>query len=190
MKIDVSLIPGYEEMTPEEKVAALESMEVDVDENELTKLREDLKKNKDLITKYTGEISALKKEKNSSLSEAELEKQRQAEEFQELQRKYDDILKSSTKATYTAKYIELGYDKALAEETAQALVDGDLDKVFANGEKYKGNLEKQFKADALKANPKPQSNGGQKYTTKEDIMKIEDASERQTAIAENLELFD
>ena len=32
MKIDVSLIPGYEEMTPEEKVAALESMEVEVDE--------------------------------------------------------------------------------------------------------------------------------------------------------------
>lgn len=187
-KIDVSLIEGYEEMTPEEKLLALENYEFDT--SELDSLRLENKKSKDLITKYTGEISALKKEKNSTLSEAELKAAVQEEAFQELQKKYDEILKSSTKSAYVAKYVELGYDKALAEETAQALVDGDLDKVFANGEKYKAQLEKTFKADALKATPKPQSNGSPQFKTKEDIMKIEDASERQKAIAENIELFD
>lgn len=187
MKIDVSLIEGYDEMTPEEKVAALEAMEFD--DSELTKLREEAKKNKDLITKYTGEISALKKEKNSTLSEAELRAAAQDEAFKELQSKYDEMLKSSTRSAYVAKYVELGYDKALAEETAQALVDGDLDKVFMNGEKYKATLEKQFKADALKATPKPGA-GSPQFKTKDDIMKIEDTAERQKAIADNMELFD
>lgn len=187
MKIDVGLIEGYEEMTPEEKVAALESMEFD--DSELAKLREEVKKNKDLITKYTGEISALKKEKNSTLTEAEAKALAQEEAFKELQSKYDEMLKSSTRSAYVTKYVELGYDRELAEETAQALVDGDLDKVFMNGEKYKATLEKQFKADALKATPKPGA-GSPQFKTKEDIMKIADASERQKAIAENIELFD
>lgn len=187
-KIDVSLIEGYEEMTPEQKLEALEAFEFD--DSEIEKLRQEAQKSKDLITKYTGEISALKKEKNSALTEEQRKAQEREEALAELQAKYDEMMKKSTFSTYVAKYTELGYDKALAEETAQALIDGDMEKVFANSEKYKDSLEKKFKADAMKGTSKPYDKGRAEYTSKEDIMKIQDSAERQRAIAEHLELFD
>ena len=51
---------------------------------------------------------------------------------------------------WTAKYMEQGYDKATAEQTAQALSEGDMETVFANAEKYKTSLEERIKADLMK----------------------------------------
>ena len=187
-KIDLSLIEGYENMSLEDKVKLFESYEFD--DSELTKLRDDNKKQKDLITKYTGEISSLKKAQNQGLTEAEKKAKEQEDALTDLQGKYDALLKSSTISSYQAKYIALGYDEAMALETATALVDGDMDKVFSNSEKFKASLEKQYKAEAARSMPRPDGKGGTSVPkTKEDIMKIKDASERQKAIAEHIELF-
>ena len=187
-KIDLSLIEGYETMSLEDKVKLLEAFEFD--DSELTKLRDDNKKQKDLITKYTGEISSLKKAQSAGLTEAEKKAKEQEDAFTDLQSKYDALLKSSTISQYQAKYIALGYDEAMALETATALVDGDMDKVFANSEKFKTSLEKQLRAEAVKATPKPDGKGGVSVPkTRDDIMKIKDPTERQKAIAENIELF-
>lgn len=190
MKIDLTLIPGYETMSPEEKLKALEAFELP-DMTELDRIKADNQKQKDLITKYTSEISSLKKSQNANLSEAERKAKEQEEMLADLQAKYNDLLKSSTIGSYTAKYIALGYPEDMALESATALVDGDMEKVFANSEKFKAGLEKQFKAEVVKSTPRPDSKGGVAAPkTREDIMKIKDAAERQQAIAENLELFE
>lgn len=187
-KIDVSLIEGYEAMSLEDKVKLLEAFEFD--DSELSKLREDNKKQKDLITKYTGEISSLKKAQSAGLTEAERKAKEQEDAFTDLQSKYEALLKNSTISSYQAKYIALGYDEAMALETATALVDGDMDKVFSNSEKFKASLEKQYKAEAARSMPRPDGKGAVAAPkTKEDIMNIKDATERQKAIAEHLELF-
>ena len=187
-KIDLSLIEGYETMSAEDKVKAFESYEFDT--SELDRLKADNQKQKDLITRYTGEISSLKKAQNQGLTEAEKKAKEQEEAMLDLQGKYDALLKSSTISQYQAKYIALGYDEAMALETATALVDGDMDKVFTNSEKFKASIEKQFKAEAARSMPKPDGRGGVSAPmTRESIMKIKDAAERQKAISENLELF-
>ena len=187
-KIDLSLIEGYEAMSLEDKVKLLESFEFD--DSELSKLREDNKKQKDLITRYTGEISSLKKAQNQGLTEAEKKAKEQEDAMLDLQSKYDALLRSSTISTYQAKYIALGYDEAMALETATALVEGDMDKVFGNSEKFKASLEKQYKAEAARAMPRPDGKGGVKSPlTKKEIMDIKDPTERQQAIAEHIELF-
>ena len=187
-KIDLSLIKGYEEMSAEDKVKAFENYEFDT--SELEQLRADNKKKKDLIDKYTGELSSLKKEKNAGLTEAEQKARETEEALSNLQAKYDELYKQSTVSAYTAKYVALGYDEELAKETANALVEGDMDKVFVNSEKFKTSLEKQFKAEAARNMPRPDSKGTSTSTpTKESIMKIKDPVERQNAIAQNLNLF-
>lgn len=188
MKIDLSLIEGYETMSAEEKLKALEGYEFDT--SELDRLKADNQKQKDLITKYTGQISSMKKAETEGLSAAEKKAKEQEEAMLDLQAKYDELLKASTVSGYTAKYMSLGYDEALATESANALVDGDMEKVFANSEKFKASLEKQYKAEAARNMPKPDGRGGVSAPmTRESIMKIKDAAERQKAISENLELF-
>lgn len=189
MKIDLSTINGYQTMTPEQKIAALEGFEFDT--SELDTLRETAKNQKGLIDKYTGEIGALKKKQNESLSEAEKKALAQEEAFAALQDKYDKLYKASVISDYTAKYIGLGYEKTLAEETAKALAEGNMEKVFANAEKFKVELEKKQKAEIAKSTPAPDAKGSSTVVkTKEDIYKIKDPIERQKAIAENLELFE
>lgn len=189
MKIDLSTIEGFEEMSPEDKIRTLLEMEFP-DSSEIDKLKADNQKQKDLITKYTGEISSLKKAQNASLSEADRKTKEQEETLATLQEKYNELLKKSTIGNYANKLIALGYDETMALESANALVDGDMERFFDNSAKFKANLEKQFRAEVVKSTPKPDSKGGVAAPkSKEDIMKIKDASERQRAIAENIELF-
>ena len=190
MKIDPLAIEGFEAMTPEDKIKALLELEFP-DSSEADRLKAENQKQKDLITKYTGEISSLKKAQNASLSEADRKTKEQEETLADLQERYNELLKKSTIGNYAAKLITLGYSEDMALESATALVDGDMEKVFENSAKFKTSLEKQFKAEVVKSTPKPDSKGGVAAPkTKEDIMKIKDDSERQQAIAENLELFE
>ena len=189
MKIDLNSIEGFEAMSPEDKIKALLELEFP-DATEVDKLKADNQRQKDLITKYTGEISSLKKAQNASLSEADRKTKEQEETLADLQEKYNELLKKSTIGNYASKLIALGYSEDMAVESAQALVEGDIDKVFDNSAKFKAALEKQFKAEVVKATPKPDSKGGVAVPkTREDIMKIKDASERQRAIAVNIDLF-
>lgn len=189
-KIDFSLIQGYEAMSAEDKLKAIEALEIP-DASEMVKLQQDAKRQKELIDRYTGEISSLKKAQSAGLSAAEQKSREQEETLKDLQEKYQELLKSSTISSYTNKYLALGYDEALATSTAKALVDGDMDTVFSNSEKFKANLEKQFKAEAVKSTGRPDGKGAPpKPMTKDEIMKIKDSSDRQKAIAEHLDLFE
>ena len=189
MKIDLSTIEGFDAMSPEDKIKALLEMEFP-DTSEIDRLKADNQKQKDLITKYTGEISSLKKAQNATLSEADRKTKEQEETLADLQEKYNELLKKSTIGNYASKLMALGYSEDMALESATAFAEGDIDKIFENSAKFKANLEKQFRAEAVKSTPRPDSKGGiAAPKTKEEIMKIRDDSERQRAIAENIELF-
>lgn len=188
MKIDLSTIEGYESMTPEQKLSALEGFEFDT--TELDALRAQTKKDKDLISKYTGEISTLKKAQTAGLTEAEKRAREQEEAMTELQSKYDALLKSSTISNYKSKYLSLGYEEGLAADTADALANGDMERFFTNVGKHLETIEKRQKADAARNTPKLDGKGsGPKAMTQEDIFKIKDTAERQRAIEQHPELF-
>ena len=143
MKIDLNTIEGFDAMSPEDKIKALLELEFP-DSTEVDKLKADNQRQKDLITKYTGEISSLKKAQNASLSEADRKTKEQEETLADLQEKYNELLKKSTIGNYASKLIALGYSEDMAVESAQALVDGDMEKVFDNSAKFKATLETKF----------------------------------------------
>ena len=165
MKLDVSTIEGFDKMTDAEKVAALMGMEVP------DKVDMSLFVSKDIADKYATEAAELKKQMRTKMSEDEIKKAEEEARYKEIEEKYAELLKKETISTYTA------------------LAEGNFEKVFANGEKAKAEMEKSIKADILRGTPKPGSFGGADGVTKSDIMKIKDSVERQKAIAENIELF-
>lgn len=164
-KIDVTKIAGYADMTPEQKIAALEAFETDEpDYSGYVK--------KDVFDKTASELAAKKKELNEKLTEDEKAKQKEQEERADLQSRYDKLLRESEISKFKAKFLGMGYEEKLAEDTAEAMADGNTDKVFANQKKHLDSVEKRVRADALKDTPKPTPDGDSKTMTLEKLRKM------------------
>jgi hypothetical protein len=152
-KIDVTKIEGYDKMTPEQKLAALEAFEYDDNASEVERY-------KNAVSKANSEAAEWKKKHNALLSEEEKKKQDDADSLSKMQKELEDLRKDKTVSEYKAKFLAQGYAETLASETAQALAEGDTAKVFANNQKFLEEYAKNLKADALKKTPKPPAGSG------------------------------
>lgn len=147
--MDTTLIEGYDTMTPEEKLAALEGFEFKPDYSGYVK--------KSVLDKAASEAADYKRqlrEKQSAEEIAEMERQAKVQEFQDkyadLEAKYAELQKANTVNAYKSQLIGLGYETKLADATARAMADGDMATVFANQAKFMAERERAAKADALK----------------------------------------
>jgi hypothetical protein len=164
-KIDVSKIEGYENMTPEEKLVALEAFEYDDNTSELERY-------KNAVSKANSEASEWKKKHNALLTADDKEKQERDEELTNLRKELEELKKEKAITSYKAKFLGLGYDESLAEATAFALAEGDMDSVFANQKKHNETREKTIKADLLKKTPTPPGGEGGDTMTKDKLKKM------------------
>ena len=181
MKINTAKIEGYENMTLEQKLSALENYEADAPDYSGYIAKE-------TFDKTASELATLKKQLREKMSAEELKAKEDAEKIEELIKERDSLLREKTVAAHKAKYLALGYDENLASDAAEAIVKGDFDKVFTIQKKHLVTFEKTIREDVLHDTPKPEGGAG-KNKSAEDIMKISDSAERQSAIAENIELF-
>lgn len=167
-KIDVTQIEGYAEMSAEDKLKALEGFDIpDPDYSGYVK--------KDVFDKTASELAGVKKQLKDKMTDDEAATQKEQEEREELQSKYDKLLRESEISKHKAKLLGLGYDEKLADETAEAMADGDMEKVFANQKKHLDSVEKRVRADALKDTPKPTPDGDSKTMTLEKFRKLSPA---------------
>lgn len=168
MNLKEVLGDAYKEgMTFEEVESALESVTI-LEDNSA-----EIERLKNALSKSNSEAAGYKKQLREKMSEDEQKKQKEQEEREELQNKYDKLLRESVISKNKAKLIALGYEEALANETAEAMVDGDSEKVFANQQKHLAAFEKKVRADALKKTPKPTPDGDSKTMTLEKFRKLD-----------------
>ena len=154
-------IAGYAEMSAEDKLKALEALEEADNSAELERM-------KNAVSKANSEAAAWKKKHNELLGEEERKKQEQADHLAQVEKELADLRKEKTVSEYAAKFLGMGYEESLAKETAQAMADGDTEKVFANQVKFNNALKKAAIADKLKSTPRPGvgSDGGTVMTLK------------------------
>lgn len=162
MKIDISKIQGYEGMTAEEKLAALEAYEFDT--AGLVK--------KEQFDKAASEAAAYKKQLREKLSADEQAQAERDEAFKTMQTELETLRIEKAIDLATKKWMGLGYSEALATETAKAMVSGDTEKVFANHAKFIAEKEKSLRAQMLKETPTPPAGEGNKGMTKEEFRKL------------------
>lgn len=166
-KVDITKIEGYESMTAEEKIKALEAYEVEDVQPDYSGYVK-----KDVFDKTASELAGVKKQLKEKMTDDEAAKQKEQEEREELQSKYEKLLHETEVAKNKAKLIGLGYDEKLADETAEAMASGDLEKVMANQKKHLEAFEKKVRAEALKDTPKPTGDGDSKTMTLEKLRKM------------------
>lgn len=167
MNIKDLLGDAYKEgMTVEEITAALEKVSLPDDSSaEMEKLKSALSKSNSAAADY-------KKQLRAKQTEDEAAKQKEQEEREELQSKYEQLLHKTSVSENKAKLMAVGYDEKLANETAEAMAKGDLEKVFANQKTHLEAFEKKVRAEALKDTPPPVGGEGDKTMTLEKFRKM------------------
>lgn len=179
MKIDFSSIEGYESMTAEEKLAALEAM--DIPEPDNARLKE-------LLDRANSEAANYKKQLREKMSQDEQKAAQQEEEMAAVREELETLRQEKAITDLTKRWMGIGYSEELATATAKASAAGDMDVVFKNHAKFLADREKAIKAEMLKQTPTPPAGDGDKKMTKEDFSKMT-LAEKQKFATENPEAY-
>jgi hypothetical protein len=176
-KIDISKIEGYETMTVEEKLAALEALELP-----------DVDKMKSALDKATSEAAGFKKQLRERMTEEEAAKAKAAEDMASVMAELEHYRVKDAINEYTTQFMGIGYDEKLAKATATALQKGDMATMFKNHATFVAERDKAMKAELLKDTPAPPAGGGDKGVTKEAFMKMT-LAEKQKFATENPDAY-
>jgi hypothetical protein len=167
MNIKDLLKDAYKEgMSVEDINKALEGIELPTDNSA------EIERLKNALSKSNSEAAEYKKQLREKKSIEEQKAEEDAEKWNELQSKYDALLKESNVSKNKARLLGLGYDDALATEVAEAMVEGDTEKVFAAQKKHLDSVEKRIREDVLKDTPKPTGGNGKNTMTKEKFREM------------------
>lgn len=147
-KIDTTAIEGYADMTAEEKLAALEAY--DIPKPDMSGYVP-----KDQFDKKMSEASTWKEKYRSTLSDSEKKDQESSAAFEEMKKELEALRHEKVVGQHRGKYLAMGYDEKLASEAAEALVSGDLEKVFAAQQAFMDAHDKSMKATLMKSAPTP-----------------------------------
>lgn len=174
-------IEGYESMSAEEKLKALEELEVEEPKDD-SKLKE-------ALNKATAEASQYKKQLKEKMSEQERLEEERKEKEAEKDKLLNELLKEKTVAEHKANFLKRGYSEELATSSATALADGDFNTVFDNLGTFISERDKQAQITALDKTPRPTAGSGTTEVTKEQFEKMSFA-ERNKLYSENRQLYE
>ena len=175
MKINIE---NYENLTPEEKLAAWEAY--DPEKNGFV--------SKAVFDKKASEASELGKQLRAKQTDEEAKAAKDAEEREALLARVQELEHKELVSNYTTSYLALGYDEKSAKATAEAMAKGDMETVFANQKTHNENREKALRAEWLKETPPPAGGGADKGMKKEDFAKLS-LAEKQKFATENPEVY-
>ena len=151
MKIDVSKIEGYAEMSAEDKLKALEEFDIEIpkpatDTDEVIKLKNALSNANSQAAEYTRAL----REKQSEQERAEAERaEREAARDAEIK----ELRRDKTVSGYLANCLSLGYDKELAQRAAEAMADNDAAAIMECQREFLEAKTKELEAAALNKQP-------------------------------------
>ena len=183
MNIKDLLKDAYKEgMTVEEIETAIADIELPTDNSA------EIERLKNALSKSNSEAADFKKQLREKMTADEIKAKEDADKQEKLQSDYDALIKKVAISENKAKLLALGYEDKLATETAEAMANGELDKVFANQKKHLEAVEKKIRQDILKDTPKPDGGNTNTTITKEQFDAM-GYTERLKVFNENPEIY-
>ena len=144
----------------------------------------ELDKLKAQLSKANSEAADYKKQLRGKQTADEAAAAEQKAAMDKLTQENAELKRSFALSDKKAKLITMGYDEKLADSTAVAMVDGDMDTVMANQAKFNESREKAIQAELMKKTPRPaagsEGTGGMDYAKK---IEEAQASGNLTAVA-------
>ena len=167
MNIKDLLKDAYKEgMTVDEIETALAGIELPTDNSA------EVERLKTALSNSNTEAANYKKQLREKMSADEIKAKEDSDKMEELQSKYDALLRESEITKNKARLLTLGYEDKLATETAEAIVNGDTNKVFDNQKKHLESVEKKIREEVLSSTPRPTGGNGSETITLEKFKKM------------------
>lgn len=142
----------------------------------------EIQKNKTLIDQYAAQIAENKRKQREQMSESEKAEAERKEQWDAMVKKNQDLERTLKISELAGAYMERGFDKDFATETATAMYDGDNATVLSNEKIFADKREASLKSaweKEYQVNP-PAGNGSGKV----DLSKqIAEAQERGDMVA-------
>lgn len=151
MRIDVSKIEGFEEMSAEDKVKAVLAYEFE--EPKAPDTNAEITKLKTALSKANSESAEWKRQFREKQTESERAEAERAESFQKMQDELTALKREKVLSEYSKQCMALGYDADLAAECAKAMADGRFNDVFAIQQRFMAAKTKEIEAAALNKQP-------------------------------------
>ena len=164
--LDTSKIEGYAEMSAEEKVKALEALEIEDNAAELERYKNATTKANSEAAEYKRKLKAL--EEKASQGSSDTEKQ-----IADLKEQIETLNREKSISERTASFLKIGMSEDIAGKCSEAFTNGDSEAFFAAMGSFITEHDKAFKAELLKSTPRPGSEGGKApEMTKEKLKKM------------------
>lgn len=142
-------IEGYADMTAEEKLKALEELEIEVPKDN----HETVEKLQAALNAASADASRWKKELREKQTEAERAEAERAEREKAVEDELRTLRRDKTVSGYVAQCLALGYDKDLALRAAEAMADNDAAAIMACQQDFLEAKQKELEAAALNKQP-------------------------------------
>lgn len=148
-----------EGMTLEEVSTALAGITFPSDQSaEIEKLR-------GLVSKANSEAKTYKDKLSAKMSEEEKAASEQAELLATMKAELDAYKQKDAINENTRSLLSLGYDEALAEQTAKAMYEGDMKTVMANHKAFIDGVKANVKSEILADTPAPKGGADKPVAT-------------------------
>jgi hypothetical protein len=170
-KIDTSTIQGYADMSAEEKLAALEALDLPDNASEIERY-------KNAASKANSEAADYKRKLKEATANGEKAVEASNTELTAIKEQLASLQREKCISEHTASFIAQGYDKDLAAESATALIDGNAAKLFENMTKFMAAHDKAMTAKGVSELQRPASGLGNPDGTVDYSKKIADAQSR------------
>lgn len=148
-KIDVTKIEGYESMSAEDKLAALEAYEFEVP----APATDAESKLKEALSRANGDAAEWKRKYRATLDDAKRAEEERAERDKARDEELETLRKERTISKLEAQYLAAGYSSELASASAKAQAEGDTATVIANQMKFIEETKSKLEAAALGKQP-------------------------------------
>lgn len=158
-------------------------------EDQIQQLLVENAKLKRAVDKSSSEAADYKKKYNATLSEQEKASLEKAEEQARRDERLAELEREVSVHKFTESFLDLGYDKESAIAAATAQVDNDVETLFKLQKKILDEKLLAKEQELIKDMPRAKT-GVYASMTKDQIMAIQDRTERRLAMAQNPELFD
>lgn len=150
MKFDSALIPGFGEMTADEKVEALLNFEIETPKVDNS---EEINKLKASLSKANSDAAEWKRQFREKQTEAERAEAERKEREQAVEEELRMLRRDKTIAGYVNSCLALGYDKELAQRAATAMADNDAAEIMACQQEFLAVKQKELEMAALNKQP-------------------------------------
>ena len=170
--LDTSKIEGYDEMSAEEKVKALEALEVPEDNSaELERYKNATSKANSEAAEYKRKLKALEEKASEGASDTE-------KQITELKEQIENLNREKLISERKASFLNVGMNEDTAGKCSEAFTNGDGEGFFKALNSFMVEHDKAFKAELLKSTPRPDGEGGKAPEMTLDKLRKMSISER------------